>query len=64
MPYTYVAKHVDLLYEKQFQSTTEINNHCNFIRAFIHACGWEETELLRIMYNGKSYTNFELGKMN
>lgn len=51
LPYSYVSQHVDKLYEKQFDESdvNGINKHCDFIREFINACGWDETDFIRAM---------------
>lgn len=42
----YVSREVDRLYEKQFdpRDIKGIEAHCEFIRSFLHACGWTEQE--------------------
>jgi len=49
LPYTYVLKHVDKLYEKKFaeHDIKGINDHCEFICAFIKASGWSEDDFIR-----------------
>lgn len=51
LPYDYVSREVDLLYDKKFDDNdlNGINNHCDFIRAFINACGWEEDQFIQVM---------------
>jgi len=64
----YVAREVDKLYEKQFDAseTNAIKKHCEFIRDFINACGWDEDDLLRAMYpsNDPRLSQEELNKLN
>jgi hypothetical protein len=52
LPYDYVSREVDKLYEKDFdsQDTEAISKHCDFIREFINACGWTEEEYIRVMF--------------
>ncbi len=52
LPYEYVSREVDKLYEKEFDSseTGAIEKHCEFIAAFIRACGWTEDEFIRAMF--------------
>lgn len=51
LPYDYVSKEVDKLYEKEFSSKEyeAINKHCEFIADFIRACGWTEENFIRAM---------------
>lgn len=51
LPYEYVSREVDKLYEKQFdeKDIEGINKHCDFIREFINACGWDEIDYIRVM---------------
>lgn len=46
MPWEYVSKEIDKLYEKEFPSedTTSIEEHCIHIVEFLYACGWTEEE--------------------
>jgi hypothetical protein len=52
LPYDYVSREVDKLYDKQFDENDvdSINKHCDFIRDFINACGWTEEEYLRALF--------------
>lgn len=52
LPYDYVSKKVDELYEKQFSPNdlASIEKHCEFIASFINACGWTEEEYIRAMF--------------
>jgi hypothetical protein len=50
LPYMYVSREVDKLYEKQFDDDVSIENHCDFIVAFLYACGWTEEEYIRAMF--------------
>lgn len=52
LPYEYVSREVDKLYEKEFDpsDTETINKHCEFIVDFIRACGWTEEEFIRAMF--------------
>jgi len=51
LPYDYVTREVDKLYEKRFDDSEvdAINKHCEFIADFIRACGWTEEEYIRAM---------------
>jgi hypothetical protein len=51
LPYQYVSDQVDKLYEKEFplSDLEGISQHCDFIRAFINACGWDEVDFIRVM---------------
>jgi hypothetical protein len=51
-PLQYVTRELDKLYEKEFplSDVEGINKHCEFISAFIHACGWDETEITNAMF--------------
>lgn len=51
LPYDYVTREVDKLYEKRFdeKDLVSIDKHCDFIREFINACGWTEEEYIRAM---------------
>lgn len=51
LPYEYVNREVDKLYEKRFEDheVDAINKHCEFIAEFIRACGWTEDEYIRAM---------------
>jgi hypothetical protein len=68
LPYQYVARHVDELYLKPIdpRDVDGINKHCEFIRDFINACGWNEDDLLRTMYPSKDprLSQEELDKLN
>lgn len=68
LPFEYVAREVDKLYDKSFEQSevNAINEHCEFIRDFIHACGWSEDELLAAMYpsKGQQLSTEELNKLN
>jgi len=67
LPYEYVARYVDELYEYPLNDSSEeeIVEHCEFIREFINACGWDEDELLRVMHDNKSQMlHKELDKLN
>lgn len=52
LPYEYVSREVDKLYEKQIdpKDLKAIDRHCDFIREFINACGWTEEEYIRAMW--------------
>lgn len=52
LPYEYVSKEVDKLYEKQFNIDNQlgIDKHCEFIADFINACGWTEENFVRAMF--------------
>jgi hypothetical protein len=49
LPFQYVFREVEKLYEKQFDESNVkgIEAHCEFIVAFLHACGWTEEEFQR-----------------
>jgi hypothetical protein len=67
LPYQYVARHVEELYEKHIHTAdeTEINKSCELISSFIKACGWDEDELLRMMHTADSPLLYkELNKLN
>lgn len=46
MPWEYVSREIDKLYEKEFspEDTTSIEEHCISIVEFLYACGWTEEE--------------------
>jgi hypothetical protein len=52
VPFVYLSKQVDELYDKQFSLNDNkgIENHCEFIVAFINAAGWSEEEYIRAMF--------------
>jgi hypothetical protein len=52
LPYEYVSKHVELLYQKQFKShqISEINQWCDFIIGYIELCGWTTEEYIIAMF--------------
>jgi hypothetical protein len=52
LPFDYVDREVDKLYQKEFDSSEvdAINKHCEFIADFIRACGWTEDEYIRAMF--------------
>jgi hypothetical protein len=62
MPYSYVSKELDKLYEKQFpvSDVEAINKHCEFIGDFIRACGWTEDELIEMTMGFKP----DISKLN
>ena len=59
LSYEYVSREVDKLYEKEFdeKDIEGINNHCDFIRAFINACGWDEVDFIRVMMGFQEETS-------
>lgn len=66
LSYEYVSRVVDKLYEKEFEldDVEAIEKHCDFIREFINACGWDENELLDAMYPSDKLSKRELNKLN
>lgn len=50
-PVEYLLKEVDKLYEKKV-SGAAIDDHCDFIAAFIRACGYTEEDYIRA-YSGQ-----------
>lgn len=56
MAFDYVDKHVDKLYAKQIDTTSEseVNALIMHIKDFINACGWTEEEYLHALH-GYSY---------
>jgi hypothetical protein len=59
--YNIVALEVEKLYQKQLinasnvsdmtsKEVSDINSHCDFIVAFIEACGWTSDDYIRRMY--------------
>jgi hypothetical protein len=62
LPYEYVSREVDKLYEKQIDSseTEAINKHCEFIADFIRACGWTEEEFIRAMFGFEPLNSKEI----
>lgn len=52
LPYDYVSREVDKLYEKNFdeKDLVSIDEHCAFIATFINACGWTEDEFHNFKY--------------
>lgn len=51
LPFSYVEKEVDKLYEKHYaeQNLKGIHEHCDFIGKFIEACGWEQNNFARVL---------------
>lgn len=51
LPYSYVSKHVDKMYEKpiDINDLETVSKHCEFIQEFIIACGWEMDDYIRTM---------------
>ncbi len=49
LPLEYVDAEVDKLYDKSFDlsEVEAVNKHCDFIIAFINACGYTEEEYIR-----------------
>lgn len=66
LPYQYVAKIVEEMYEKNVDLTddAEIDKCCEFISAFIQACGWDESELMGIMLDLEPMEDDEPNKLN
>jgi len=58
LPFAYVSKQLDSLYEKKFDLNDEaaINKHCEFIQAFIDSCGWETDDYIRVMMGFETET--------
>jgi hypothetical protein len=52
-PYSYVSREMDKLYSKKFSENdlVSINNHCEFIVSFLHACEWTEDEYIQAMFD-------------
>jgi len=59
LPYEYVSREVDKLYEKQFEENdlVSIDKHCAFIVDFLNACGWTEDEFIRAMFGFEPLSN-------
>ncbi len=51
LPFSYVEKHVDKLYEKHYaeHDVKSINEHCDFIGKFIESCGWDQHNFTRVL---------------
>lgn len=51
IPFPILNLEVAKLYEKEFvpSDLKGIDNHCQFIRDFINACGWDETDFIMKM---------------
>ena len=66
LPYQYVAKLVEEMYDKNTDLTdeAEIDKQCELISTFIKACGWEEDELMGIMIGFDPIEDDELNKLN
>lgn len=58
LPYEYVVRELDKLYEKQFLESDidGVNAHCEFIHSFIESCGWSCQEMIEAI-NGLSHSN-------
>lgn len=52
LPYEYVSKHVELLYQRQFEPNQieDINYWCDFIIEYIESCGWNVEEYVEVMW--------------
>lgn len=52
LPYSYVSAHVDILFQKNFDSNQiiEINQWCDFIISYIEFCGWTSEEYIIEMF--------------
>lgn len=59
LPYEYVTREVDKLYEKEFDENDlgGIDAHCAFIVEFLNACGWTEDSYIRAMFGFESIDN-------
>jgi len=59
VPYAYLYKEVDKLYDKKFDEDdlTGIDKHCDFIVAYLHACGWDEESFIRAMFDFEDLDN-------
>ncbi len=62
LPYEYVSKQVDLLYDKKIDPDDDdsISQHCEFIADFINACGWTEEAYIRAMMGFEPLDNKNL----
>lgn len=49
LPYHQLSLEVDKLYNYQLTDEKEIEEHCEFIRQFIEACGWDLYEYMSAM---------------
>lgn len=51
MPYDYLTRELDKLYEREIpvEDTDAINKQCEFIQVFIEACGWTTQEYVDTM---------------
>jgi hypothetical protein len=58
LPYAYVTKHVDEMYDKPLESKTDeaINKHCELIQDYIVACGWDIEDYIRVMMGYEDLT--------
>ena len=63
LPYSYLQKEVDKLYSKEFDDNDlkGIEAHCDFIAAYIRACGWSEEQYALVMM-GNSLEDMDKNK--
>lgn len=56
IPFGVVFAQVEILFSKEFESndTTGVVEHCDMIRDFIEACGWDVDEYIRRMMRGEN----------
>lgn len=52
LPYAYVSKQVDMLFERQFDlnQTDDVNAWCDFIIEYIESCGWNINDYVEAMW--------------
>lgn len=51
VPYSQLSFEVDKLYNYKLTDEKEIEEHCEYIRQFIEACGWEVEDYIRAMFS-------------
>lgn len=51
LSYAQLSMQVDKLYEYVLTDERAIEEHCEFIRQFIEACGWSVDDYINAMWN-------------
>lgn len=62
LPYNYVSRQVDILFERQFElnQVDDINAWCDFIIGYIESCGWNVNDYVEMMWReGRRQDDFK-----
>ena len=58
LPYAQLSVQVNKLYDYKLTDEKAIEEHCEYIRQFIEACGWDVDDYIRaMMQDGPDFSN-------